>query len=898
MNEIYGRVWSHAKQAWVVTSELASTQGKKDGRRRLRGAMAGTVLTCSLVMGSPVLAQEVTIERNGDICTVRVAGDETGKAVDCAVFEQASAVAPVVADGAQVTPMAVGDADNYFAADGARDGSDDAVAAGTNAVAAGASSVANGVESSAYGFQSDAEGDYATALGGSSLALGTGSTAVGNGATALGEYSIASGYGSVASADYATALGEGSQAVGNASTALGAESLAQGADSVSVGAGSFAGDYATATGTLSYAGGYGSAAFGDGAWADNYFAMAMGANSTSLSIGGIAIGTGSYVDMLADHAIAIGNNVYAYGKNSIAMGGLWTTAGADGAIAIGGTMACEGFMCIEQNTAAWGVNSLALGAGATAQVNGATAVGAGSQANGMTSTALGQFAYANSDNAVAIGARAIVWGNNSVAIGADSYADRDNTVSVGNSWGTTRQITNVAAGTEANDAVNKDQLDAVAAVAANAIGYDDAVKGRVTLAGAGGTVIDNVAAGTLSATSSEAINGSQLFDTNNRVTVVEGRVDNLETQLGNFAGTIANAVSYDDANKDVLTLDGAGGTTIGNVKAGTDAMDAVNMDQLSSVAAMFGGGATFDGNGMFMPPSYMIQGSSYGNVGNAFMAIDGVLSGINNRLSSLETGAGLPGGTGNGLAIGNGSHANDGNDTAVGNGSTVGAANGTALGNNSTIDAAATNAVAVGADSNVTAANGTAIGQGASVTATGAVAIGQGSVANEANTVSVGSVGNERKVTNVAAGTNATDAVNLSQMQAGDLAAVASARTYTDTTATQTLTSANAYTDSRFTAMTDQFTQFSNDVWNRLGQQDQRIDRQGAMSSAMMNMAINAAGSRSPRGRVAIGAGWQNGESALSVGYAKQIGERASFSLGGAFSSDDSSAGVGFGFDL
>ena len=55
----------------------------------------------------------------------------------------------------------------------------------------------------------------------------------------------------------------------------------------------------------------------------------------------------------------------------------------------------------------------------------------------------------------------------------------------------------------------------------------------------------------------------------------------------------------------------------------------------------------------------------------------------------------------------------------------------------------------------------------------------------------------------------------------------------------------------------------------------------------MMNMAINAAGGRSPRGRVGVGAGWQNGESALSVGYSKQIGERASFSIGGAFSSDE-----------
>jgi autotransporter adhesin len=84
----------------------------------------------------------------------------------------------------------------------------------------------------------------------------------------------------------------------------------------------------------------------------------------------------------------------------------------------------------------------------------------------------------------------------------------------------------------------------------------------------------------------------------------------------------------------------------------------------------------------------------------------------------------------------------------------------------------------------------------------------------------------------------------------------------------------------------------------RLGKQDERIDREGAMNAAMMNMAINAANSRSEHGRIGVGAGWQNGETALSVGYSKQIGERASFSVGGAFSSDDSSAGVGFGIDL
>jgi autotransporter adhesin len=128
--------------------------------------------------------------------------------------------------------------------------------------------------------------------------------------------------------------------------------------------------------------------------------------------------------------------------------------------------------------------------------------------------------------------------------------------------------------------------------------------------------------------------------------------------------------------------------------------------------------------------------------------------------------------------------------------------------------------------------------------------------------------------------------------------ASASANAYTDATATKTLTSANAYTDSRVKALSDEFSGLRGELDHRLNRQDERINRQGAMSAAMLNMAINAANSRSPRGRVAVGAGWQDGESALSVGYSRPLGERASLSIGGAFSSDESSAGIGFGIDL
>ena len=935
MNRVFCLVWNHSKQTMVVASELAAGRGKKAGKSQTRRSMIGaTALACGLVAALPpsAHAQALTIERNGDACTVRSANGEVGTPIDCRVFEQANVgVSAITTSG-------------YLAADGAGDGSDLPTALGNGALAAGRNSqaiadgataigaesaatgigasafgansqaagesstadgfnsIANGLDSSAFGANSYADGDYSTALGGGSLALGTGTTAVGEGAVAVGEFSTAGGYGSVANGDFTVAHGEGSQANGNLATAIGAESNASGPEAVSIGAGSYAADYATVVGTLSQASGFASSAFGDRANAAGDFSMALGAGSNSLSLGSIALGLNAWVNSTADFGIAMGSDAVAWGSHSIAIGSQ-TLANGQNAVSIGGLYNCDGWFCIPQATAADGMNATALGVGAHAFADNSLALGAIAQALGTGSIAMGSFARSWTDNSIAIGTNSWVMSSNSVALGAESLATRDNTVSVGNEWfGTTRQITGVADGTEGNDAVNKSQLDTVSAaidvVAANAVSYDDATKGQLTLAGAGGTVITNVAAGSLSVTSTDAVNGSQLFDTNGRVTAVEGRVDSLETQIGDVAGAITNAVVYDDASKGQLTLAGTTGTKIANLQAGTNATDAVNFNQLSSVASMFGGGATFDANGMLTAPNYTIQGASYGNVGSAFGAIDNALTGIQTRLSQLQAGNGLPSGAGPGLAIGSGSYANATNDTAIGNGSTVNGSNSTAVGNNSAIGASSSNSVAIGADASVTAANGTAIGQGASVTANNSVAIGQGAVADRANTISVGSIGGERTITNVAAGTQATDAVNLSQMQAGDLAAVASAKTYTDATATQTLQSANAYTDSHLQALDTQFAQLNDDVWNRLGEQDKRIDRMGAMNAAMMNMAINAAGSRSPRGRVAIGAGWQNGESAMSVGYSKQIGERASFSLGGAFGSDDQSAGIGFGFDL
>src|SRR5690606_1752253 len=101
----------------------------------------------------------------------------------------------------------------------------------------------------------------------------------------------------------------------------------------------------------------------------------------------------------------------------------------------------------------------------------------------------------------------------------------------------------------------------------NAVQYDDDTHAMVTLAGADGTVITNVAAGEVSADSTDAVNGSQLFETNQRVTVLEDRVDDLDVRIGDIEGVAGNSVQYDTADKDSVTFGGADGTRLGNVAA-------------------------------------------------------------------------------------------------------------------------------------------------------------------------------------------------------------------------------------------------------------------------------------------------------------------------------------------
>jgi autotransporter adhesin len=277
-----------------------------------------------------------------------------------------------------------------------------------------------------------------------------------------------------------------------------------------------------------------------------------------------------------------------------------------------------------------------------------------------------------------------------------------------------------------------------------------------------------------------------------------------------------------------------------SVADGTDDFDAVNVGQFNRALSAIGGPGA----------SYLIQGNTYNSLQDAFGAVDRKLT----DLSGAPAGpAGVPAGAGLGLAVGVGSAASDNTSVAVGN--------------------------------------------GASAPASNSVAIGSGSVSTEANTVSVGAQGSERRVTNVAAGVHPTDAANVSQVDE----AIATARSYADQGDAATLTKANAYTDSRITAVgvtRGEFDSFREDTNHRFQSLGRDLNRTGAMGQASTQMAINAGGATTQNGRVAVGIGTQGGQQAMAVGYSRPVGERAHVSFGGAFSGSQNSAGVGFGVDL
>jgi autotransporter adhesin len=225
--------------------------------------------------------------------------------------------------------------------------------------------------------------------------------------------------------------------------------------------------------------------------------------------------------------------------------------------------------------------------------------------------------------------------------------------------------------------------------------------------------------------------------------------------VGDVGTQLSGAVQYDrnadgSVNFGSLTLGGGqstGPVVLSNVANGTSQYDAVNFSQLSALQ-------------------------------DQVTDLDGKVSNLQPGGSPSFTATNVPSASGDGSEVNVATPGTGVGSTAAGAGAAASGNYATVIGANAS--AAADNATAVGANAAATGVNSTAIGAGSQAANTNSVALGQGSVTDRDNSVSVGSGTQQRQITNVAAGTADTDAVNVGQMNSSVAQGVQQANNYTD----------------------------------------------------------------------------------------------------------------------
>ncbi|WP_346778444.1 YadA-like family protein [Paraburkholderia sp. Tr-20389] len=387
---------------------------------------------------------------------------------------------------------------------------------------------------------------------------------------------------------------------------------------------------------------------------------------------------------------------------------------------------------------------------------------ADSVATGTDAVAIGGNASATTANSVALGSNSVAnsatlgtagFNPGGAAISAATAAGGE--VSVG-AAGAERRITNVAAGYSATDAVNVSQLMSEDAKVNN-------VGTSISNVIGGGTTYD-ASTGTITGPTFN-IGGSTVTTIAGAITNLDGRVTQNTTDISNITNQINNGtiglVQQDPTTRNITVAKDTDGTLVdftgtagvrkltgvANGDVNATSVDAVNGSQLYNVAQStansLGGGSTVNSDGTISNPTYVINGgnTTATNVGDAITNIDGRVTNIDNTVTNIVNGGGIKY-----------FHANSTLADSVATGTDA-----VAIGGNASATAA--NSVALGANTTTTADLTAAAYNPGSSTLSGTTPVGE---------VSVGSAGNERRLTNVAAGSAATDAVNVSQLMSED----------------------------------------------------------------------------------------------------------------------------------
>ncbi|HGT5514090.1 TPA: YadA-like family protein [Escherichia coli] len=628
MNKIFKVIWNPATGNYTVTSETAKSRGKKSGRSKLliSALVAGGLLSSFGALADNYDGQGVDYG-DGSASDGWVA---IGKGAKANIFLNNAGASTAlgydaIAEGQYSSAIgskthAIGGASMAFGVS--------AISEGDRNIALGASSYSFGQYSMALGRYSKALGRLSIAMGDSSKADGANAIALGNAAKAAGIMSIGLGDNANASQDYAMALGAESEAAENA-TAIGNKAHAKGVNSIALGNGS----QALADSAI---------AIGQGNKANGADAIALGNGSQSSGLNAIALGKASVVT--GDNSLALGSNTNANGINSVALGA-GSIADQDDSVSVGsdslqrkivnvknGTIKADSHDAINGSQLYAISDSVAkrLGGGSSVNVDDGTVKAPtynlknGNKNNvGDALTVLDQFTLQwdqNRDKYSAAHGSSTASVITDVADGAVSDSSKDavngsqlkatnddvetNTTNIATNTG------NIATNT-ANIATNTTNItnltDTVGDLKDDALLWNgtafNAAHGTETT-----STITNVKAGTLSDDSTDAVNGSQLKDTNDNVatntTNIASNTANIATNTSNIADNTANIatntsnIADNTANIATNTSNIAGNTAniatnTTNIAANTTSINSLNtsVDALEQDAMLWNGTA-------------------------------------------------------------------------------------------------------------------------------------------------------------------------------------------------------------------------------------------------------------------------------------------------------------------
>ena len=498
MNHIFKIIWNTVNQCWIAVSELSKSVGKSsqtDKRKALNVIIGAAVLA-----GATTSAMAETNVVVNDQHTVVGGTDVSG--------DIANAV--VLGTNAKVEDGGSGPLNNIAIGNEAYTSNQQTIAIGDKAKGWGSGGIAIGAGSDApnrgtavgYGAKASDKG-WATAIGNEANASGRGSAAMGNGASSSGTDSVAIGHLANASKDSAVAVGERATASNASASAYGNQAKATGEESVALGFG------ANASGS-------GSAALGDASRAHGTWSTALG--WTALATGSSSVALGASADAVGSASLALGKDANASGSSSTAIGDQ-ASAKALNTVALGSnsTSSAADAMSFGNRSNASGMSSIAIGESTKAEGYHSVAMGANSKANQTNSAAI--LGNATGISSIAIGGNATA--ANAVALGSDATNTHEDSVALGSSSAGAKNVFDDSAtklesfnDDASSKTINYNGTSSYKTIMDFDFGdsFTKESTGAVSV-GDGSLVrqIQNVGAGRITATSNDAVNGSQLY---------------------------------------------------------------------------------------------------------------------------------------------------------------------------------------------------------------------------------------------------------------------------------------------------------------------------------------------------------------------------------------------------